>query len=118
MRAIPLIARVVCVSVDVRRRSDLLLQRRDPRAPLRLERVQLTLDLGARRRQVPEGRADALGVLLDDLIQAINGLLGLFMIVEVALADGTCVDIKSLRRVHASFMIPARWRTARREMTG
>ena len=54
--------------VDVLRRGSLLLQRRDPRAPLRLERIELALDLGTRRRQVPEGRADALGVLLDDLI--------------------------------------------------
>ena len=105
--------------VDVLRRGYLLLQRRDPRAPLRLERIELTLDLGARRRQVPEGRADALGVLLDDLVEAVDGLLGLFMIVEVALADGTCVDIKVLRRVHLHDTCSTAYRsTDRREMTG
>jgi hypothetical protein len=52
------------------------------------------LDLGARRRQISKCGPDALLVLLHDLVEAVDGLLGFRIIFEVALADGTCVDIK------------------------
>jgi len=57
--------------------------------------IKFRLDLATRRREVAEGRPDTLGVLLDDLIESIDGLLGLAVLLEVALA---CVEGSTSRR--------------------